>query len=303
VKKVLKPVFLAAAVTILTSSIFTGTQHAAAQEKSNEITELDLEVMTYNLRYKNTSDPSPHTWAERVPAIKRLINQEKPDIMGTQEVLYPQLLDLEEALPKYDWIGLGREGGSKGEYSAIFYNKSRYTPIEYDHFWLSDTPNVIGSMTWGNKITRMVTWAKFEDKKTSEQFYVVNTHFDHQSTNAREKSAELIKEKIKEFDAELPVLLTGDFNTGPDSVPHQSLTTEGAFDDLWDTAEVRINESLGTFNGFHDQTGGGQARRIDWVLGKGNVETHSIEIINEYKNGQFPSDHFPVLADVTLSYE
>jgi endonuclease/exonuclease/phosphatase family metal-dependent hydrolase len=303
VKKVLKPVFLAAAVTILTSSIFTGTQHAAAQEKSNEITELDLEVMTYNLRYKNTSDPSPHTWAERVPAIKRLINQEKPDIMGTQEVLYPQLLDLEEALPKYDWIGLGREGGSKGEYSAIFYNKSRYTPIEYDHFWLSDTPNVIGSMTWGNKITRMVTWAKFEDKKTSEQFYVVNTHFDHQSTNAREKSAELIKEKIKEFDAELPILLTGDFNTGPDSVPHRSLTTEGAFDDLWDTAEVRINESLGTFNGFHDQTGGGPTRRIDWVLGKGNVETHSIEIINEYKNGQFPSDHFPVLADVTLSYE
>lgn len=302
-KKVVKPVVFAAAITMLASSLMMGTSNVSAMEKANQETEVDLEVMTYNLRYLNTSDPSPHTWAERVPAIKRLIDKEQPDIMGTQEVLYPQLQDLEEVLPNYDYIGLGREGGSKGEYSAIFYNKNRYSPLEFDHFWLSDTPDVIGSMTWGNRIPRMVTWAKFFDKKTNQEFYAVNTHFDHQSVNAREKSAELILEKIKDFDAELPVLLTGDFNTAPDSTPYKTLTSEGAFHDLWETAGVRYNEHLGTFNGFHDPTGGGPTRRIDWVMGKGNVEAHSIEIIDEYKNGQFPSDHYPVISDVTLSYK
>jgi endonuclease/exonuclease/phosphatase family metal-dependent hydrolase len=301
-KKAVNPFLLLAIVTMLVSSIFTGTSNALASEKSRQASEVDLKVMTYNLRYLNNNDPSPHTWAERVPAIKKLILNEQPDIIGTQEVLYQQLKDLETNLDNYEWIGLGREGGNKGEYSAIFYNENKYSPLEYDHFWLSDTPDVIGSKTWGNTIPRMVTWAKLLDKKSKQSFYVVNTHFDHQSANAREKSAQLILEKINEFDPALPIVLTGDFNTSPDSVPHQTLTSEGAFNDLWDTAKVRINEDLGTFNGFHDPTGGGPERRIDWVLGKGKVFTHKIEILNDYKNGQFPSDHYPVMADVTLSY-
>lgn len=301
-KKVLNPVLLLAIVTLLVFSTFSATSNAFASEKSGKVTEVDLKVMTYNLRYLNTNDPSPHTWAERVPAIKKLIRKEQPDIFGTQEVLYQQLKDLETNLKNYNWVGLGREGGSKGEYSAIFYNEKQFSPIEYDHFWLSDTPDVIGSKSWGNNIPRMVTWAKFLDKKSKQSFYVVNTHFDHQSATAREKSAELIIEKIKEFDAELPIVLTGDFNTSPDSVPHQTLTSEEAFVDLFNTAEVRINENLGTFNGFNDVTGGGPDRRIDWVLAKGNVFTHKIEILNDYKNGQFPSDHYPVMADVTFSY-
>lgn len=301
-RKVLNPVLLVVIVTMLVISVFSGTSNVLASEKSGQVSEVDLKVMTYNIRYLNNSDPSPHTWAERIPAIKKLIEQEQPDIIGTQEVLYKQLLDLEENLPQYEWIGLGREGGSKGEYSAIFYNENRYTPLEYDHFWLSDTPNVIGSMTWGNTIPRMVTWAKFLDKKTNQQFYVVNTHFDHRSANAREKSAELIKEKIKAFNPKLPIVLTGDFNANPDSVPYQKLTSEGAFEDLFVTAEERINEHLGTFNGFRDPTGGGPKNRIDWILAKGNVTAHTVEILDYYKNGQFPSDHYPVMADLTLTY-
>lgn len=301
-RKVLKPVFLLALVLLLASNIFSGTSNVFASEKSGQSSEVDVKVMTYNLRVLNNHDPSPHTWAERVPAIKKLIEEERPDIIGTQEVAYKQLQDVEANLPKYEWIGLGREGGSKGEYSAIFYKEKRYTPLEYDHFWLSDTPNVIGSKTWGNNYTRMVTWVKFLDKKTNQQFYVVNTHFDHQSALAREKSAELVLEKIKAFDPKLPILFTGDFNANPDSVPYQKLTSEGAFDDLWLTAEEKINEHLGTFNGFHDPTGGGPKNRIDWILAKGSVKANTIEILDYYKNGQFPSDHYPVMADITLSY-
>ncbi|MFC0274469.1 endonuclease/exonuclease/phosphatase family protein [Metabacillus herbersteinensis] len=301
-RKVLNPVLLLTMVVVLVSSMFSGTSNVFALEKSGQASEVDLKVMTYNLRYLNNSDPSPHTWAERVPEIKKLIRMERPDIIGTQEVLYQQLKDLGASLPDYEWIGLGREGGNKGEYSAIFYNENRYSPLEYDHFWLSDTPNVIGSKSWGNSIPRMVTWAKFLDKQSNQQFYVVNTHFDHQSAEAREKSADLILEKIKAFDAELPIVLTGDFNTSPDSLPHQTLTSDGAFDDLWETAQNRSNENLGTFNGFKDPTGGGPDRRIDWILGKGDLLTKTIEILDYNKNGQFPSDHYPVMADLTMSY-
>lgn len=303
-KKILKPFLLVVAgFLVLLSGFLPGTSTSLAAENNGRSTVVDVKAMTFNLRYKNNNDPSPHTWDERVPTIRRLINMEKPDIIGTQEVTYTQLQDLKNVLPKYDWIGLGREGGNRGEYSAIFYKERDYAVLEYDHFWLSDTPEVIGSKTWGNRIPRMVTWAKFLDKKSNKQFYFVNTHFDHQSTNAREKSAELIVEVTKEFDQELPVILTGDFNAGPGSIPHQILTADEAYDDLFNTAEIRINEHLGTFNGFNNPTGGGANNRIDWVLGKGNLITNEIEIINYQKQGQFPSDHFPVMADITFIYD
>ncbi|WP_200410902.1 endonuclease/exonuclease/phosphatase family protein [Virgibacillus salexigens] len=301
-KKALYPILLVMIVIMLVDSTLIGPSNVLASEKSGQSTKVDLKIMTYNLRYLNDSDPSPHTWEERLPAIKKLIRRERPDIIGTQEVLYQQLTDLEQSLKHYDWIGLGREGGSNGEYAAIFYDKKQYSPIEYDHFWLSDTPEVIGSKTWGNNIPRMVTWAKFVDKKSKQSLYVVNTHFDHESANAREKSAALIMKKINNFDESLPIFLTGDFNTSPDSIPHQTLTSEGAFSDLWDTAKFRFNEKLGTFNGFDDPTGGGPDNRIDWILGKGNIYTHKIKIFDDSKNGQFPSDHYPVMADVILSY-
>ncbi|PZE20983.1 endonuclease/exonuclease/phosphatase family protein [Paenibacillus xerothermodurans] len=303
-EKVLKRPFLVViGALVLLSGLFPGASTGFAAENKDQSTVVDVTAMTFNLRYENSSDPSPHTWDERVPTIKKMINMKNPDIIGTQEVLYTQLQDLENTLPEYNWIGLGREGGNRGEYSASFYKEKDYTVLEYDHFWLSDTPQVIGSKTWGNNIPRMVTWAKFLDKKSNQQFYFVNTHFDHQSANAREKSAELMLQVTKEFDPELPVILTGDFNTAPDTLPHQILTNDGAFDDLWGTAETRINEHLGTFNGFHDATGGGPDRRIDWILGKGNLTTNEIEIVNYQKNGQFPSDHFPVIADITLTYD
>ena len=298
-KKAWKPFVLA---LLLVGNLAMGASgaSAAANAEKEKASEMELRVMTYNLRYLNNSDPSPHTWEERLPTIGQLIHKEKPDIFGTQEAVYAQIKDLDDELPQYEWIGLGREGGSKGEYMAVFYNANRFTPVEYDHFWLSDTPDVIGSKSWGNTIPRMATWVQFEENHTGQRFYLVNTHFDHVSEEAREKSAALIAEKVEEFQEELPVLVTGDFNTSPDSTPHQILTAEGPFVDLWDAAEERVNEELGTFNGFKDPTGGGPEKRIDWILSKGNVLVERIEIVEDQKNGQFPSDHYPVIADVTL---
>ena len=150
----------------------------------------ELCVMTYNLRYASASPPN--AWSARRPAAKALWNQVRPDVVGTQEGVYQQIKDIAADQPDFAWIGLGREGGSRGEFMAVFYRRDRLMPLEFDHFWLSDTPDVIGSTTWGNSNRRMVTWVKFRDVASDRDFYFFNTHFDHQVHAAREKSADLL---------------------------------------------------------------------------------------------------------------
>lgn len=134
---------MAAAVTVP----LMGTLPASAAKPSNR----RLDVMTFNLRFASTSEPN--SWAARRPVMRRLLRQEAPTLMGTQEGLYQQLRDIHADLgPHYDWIGTGREGGSHDESTAIFYDTRRLAPVEHDTYWLSDTPRVIGSNTWGGAL-------------------------------------------------------------------------------------------------------------------------------------------------------
>ncbi|MCJ7840980.1 endonuclease/exonuclease/phosphatase family protein [Lederbergia sp. NSJ-179] len=256
-----------------------------------------LRVMTYNLR--NNSDVPPNSWEERRGLIQALIRREKPDIIGTQEGLHPQVKDMEELLPEYGWIGLGRDGGSHGEYMTIYYKKERLEIMEYDHFWLSDTPEKIGSTTWGNACTRMATWVRFFDKETRKAFYHLNTHLDHESELARVNGAKIINQKTEQFKPNVPIIITGDFNTLADSETHRTFLEEGQYVDTWLDAKERVNENLGTFNGFKNPSGGNG--RIDWILYKGKMNTSRVHIVNDQVDGRFPSDHFPLVADLQFN--
>ena len=256
-----------------------------------------LTVMTYNLKFGSPNPPNG--WPQRRPLMRELIAQLAPDVFGTQEGLYGQLQDLAADLPAYQWIGMGREGGSRGEFMAVFYRTARLEPLAFDHFWLSDTPTVIGSKTWGPTLPRMVTWVKFRDRQTKREFIFVNTHFDHLVQAAREKSAQLIRERVAAFDAKLPVLLVGDFNAAAGSnKAYGILTDDKFFADTWTTARARVNEGIGTFNGFRAIPRDGV--RIDWILSRGEVAADRIEIVTFSRDGQFPSDHFPVVAKLRL---
>jgi len=250
-------------------------------------------AMTYNLRF--ASPNPPNAWPQRRPLMRELIQNISPDVFGTQEGVYYQLKDLASDLPDYEWLGLGREGGSRGEFMAIFYRKARLEPLAFDHFWLSDTPEVIGSTTWGNSNRRMVTWIKFRDRQTKQEFYFFNTHFDHQIQPAREKSAALVRKRIAELDPKLPLLLVGDFNAAAEkNKAYEILTQDDFLMDAWKTARERKGEGIATFNGFRNiQTNG---TRIDWILSRGDVTADKIEIVTFQREGQFPSDHFPVVA-------
>ncbi|HAB15784.1 MAG TPA: endonuclease/exonuclease/phosphatase family protein [Verrucomicrobiota bacterium] len=257
----------------------------------------ELAVMTYNLRY--ASDRPPNDWPTRRPIMQALVRQYAPDVMGTQEGLYPQLTGLAAGLPDYQWIGLGRDGGSRGEFMAVFYRPERLEPLEYDHFWLSDTPEVIASSTWGNTNRRMVTWVRFRDKRVGREFYFWNTHLDHQIQTAREKAAALILERIhSKTEAKLPLLLVGDFNAVARENPvyDQLVTTEG-LQDTWFLAETRRNEAVNSFNDFGTKRE--ESKRIDWILARGALQVRAAEVITFAQNNQWPSDHFPVMAWLT----
>ena len=255
-----------------------------------------LRVMTYNVRY--ASDQGPHRWQLRRPLAQRMLAAENPDIVGMQEALYRQVRDFDQDLPEHAWIGLGREGGSRSEFMAVFYRRKRLDPVAFDHYWLSDTPHVIGSATWGHSNRRMVTWVRFLDRVSGQQFYLVNTHFDHEVRTAREKSARLVFERISKWNQEVPVLLVGDFNAVAErSRVYEILVGPQRLVDTWLAAQER-GPLYDTFHGYRglSQTG----RRIDWILSRGPVRVESSKIITFQQQNQFPSDHFPVVADVQI---
>jgi endonuclease/exonuclease/phosphatase family metal-dependent hydrolase len=262
-----------------------------------------LKTMSFNIRYDNPDD-GPNAWLHRKDMVARTIEFHGVDIVGLQEALDHQLRELADLLPDYAWIGVGREDGiQKGEYVPIFYRKERLALLESGVFWLSETPDVAGSMGWDAACTRVVTWAKYLDDLTGQTFYFFNTHFDHVGSNARVKSAELLLERIKAIAGNAPVIVTGDFNCTKLSKAYVLLTggKENSLG-LQDTQHIAQNGHYGgsqTYNGFSDTLRPGRTIDFIFVSGTGPVLHHGI--IAERWNGRFASDHYPVTAEIYLS--
>jgi len=258
----------------------------------------ELVIATYNLRFAGSE--AANAWPERRPVVKALLDRYQPDLIGTQEGLYHQLKDIAADQPAYDWIGLGRDGGSRGEFMAIFYRRDRLEPLEYDHFWLSDTPEVVASSTWGNGVRRMVTWVRFRDRTTGREFYFWNTHLDHEVQLAREKAAELIRRRIAALPPDIPLFLVGDFNAvATANRAYDILAKESRLADTWFAARERRNEDANSFTGFGPLRHEGQ--RIDWILARGAMEVRATEAVTFRPGDQWPSDHLPIVAWVRLS--
>lgn len=281
-------------------SLLLGTTPAIAMTASAETaTGLRVRVLTFNLRYQNSNDTEKKNWvARRGPAVD-LIRREAPDFIGLQEALRSQLDDLHERLgAEYLEIGVGREDGkTRGEYSAILIRRERWNVEESGTFWLSDTPEVPNSMTWGNRITRVCTWARVKEVAGGKVLHFFNTHFDHESQPSREKSAALLAERIAQRQPAGSYVLTGDFNATPENAAITALTG-GSLQlvDAWKVAnpDVPAAES-GTWQAFNGNRDGG---RIDFVLVPPGTRIHDAAILHDAPDGVLPSDHFPVRATV-----
>jgi len=254
----------------------------------------ELHVMSFNLRF--AAEQGPHSWPRRRPVMASLLRRELPTVLGTQEGLHGQLTDIAADLPPYyAWLGEGRGGGTRDEYVAIFYDTRRLVVLSSGHFWLSDTPSVPASKSWGNETVRMATWVRFADQRTGTEFMMVNTHFDNHSENSRVRGAELIRDRVAAVD--VPVILTGDFNAAPDSGAYHVLVGEGGMTDTW-LAAPRRTPLYATWHGYHPLTPGGT--RIDWMLTRGKVTVTAAGINTYTDKGEYPSDHLPIQAELKL---
>lgn len=260
-------------------------------------------VMTFNIRYDNPGDGIDR-WDNRKDMIGDVIAYHHPQIIGIQEALHHQVEELDSLLPGYDWIGVGRDDGKqKGEYSPVFYDTLRFSLKEQGTFWLSEHPDKAGMKGWDAAFPRIVTWGHFYDRVTHKSFYLMNTHFDHQGTIARQESAKLLMKKVAEFTEEkswVPVIITGDFNSLRKSGPYQLITH-------WDnpvkmrdarndsTASILGPES--TFSGFGTLK---EDMIIDYIFVNEAVNVCKHHIITNQKNGRTPSDHLPVVAEISF---
>src|SRR4029078_2751345 len=132
----------------------------------------------------------------RLDMLFALLRSENPDLIGLQEALRFQIDEILAAVPGYAVSALVRDDGKPaGEMSAILFRTTRFHVAASGTFWFSDTPEVPGSTSWGNRITRISSWARFVDRD-GPGFSHYNLHLDHESQPSREKSTTLLLQRI-----------------------------------------------------------------------------------------------------------
>lgn len=265
---------------------------------SNPEQTLPVKVISLNARYDNPAD-APHDWQSRRPIIAATVLDSSADIVGFQEVLKNQLKDLDSLLPGFSFVSAGRDDGKeKGEACPVFYRSDRFEALASGTVWLSETPQDTGSMGWDAALPRIVTWVKLKDLKAGSGpghhvFYFLNTHFDHVGDTARLESARLIRGFIREKTEGLPVIVTGDFNCGPDDLPYAALTAPGeGIPFLADACLASGSAGEPSFNGF----GNPGDQRIDFIFTTGEWEVLGYAMPKTIRDGIFISDHYPVIA-------
>ena len=248
----------------------------------------EVKVISYNIRFANKKD-GDNVWQNRAKASPAMIRDYAPDVFGVQEALAVQLEYLDDKLPHYSFVGVGREDGKKkGETMAIFYNTRKMRLLDWGTYWLSETPDK-PSRGWDADCKRTATWTLMEMKDSGRKFFYVNTHLDHRGDVAQQKGLELIVEHIAAMNPEeLPMILTGDFNVTPEDPVLGGLNTR-----MLDARKTALKtDSRATFNAW-----GKSASIIDYIYHSGFSECAEFEtIVRQYKGVLYISDHYPIVA-------
>lgn len=281
-------------------------------------------VGTYNVRNQNDYDVTQgNGWQRRSITLCQQINFVQPDVFGTQEALSGQIADMLGLLDGYAYVGVGRDDGKRsGEYSAIFYKKSRVDLVDSGNFWISPTPDT-PSLGWDAACIRICSWAEFQDKATGKHFFFFNLHMDHVGIVARREGAKLVVDQMSSIAGGNPAILTGDFNVDQTNEIYSIFTRQGALMDSYEAARLRFCEN-GTFNSFRPELK--TTSRIDhvflshgWSVDRYGVLTNAYwksdneavgseqghdapaEISFQRYQLRCPSDHYPVFVYIDWS--
>ena len=258
----------------------------------------NLKLITYNIRLDVASD-GENSWFNRREYLCSQLAFYEPDVFGIQEALPNQVTDISTFLPKYNFVGIGRDGIGKGESSNIFFKKDKFKLLEQNTFWLSETPEIV-SKGWDAALNRICTYVLLTDKKTKQTFWVFNTHLDHMGVLARTNSISLILSKISELNTKnYPVIFMGDFNSEP--TEERIVNLKKRMIDSQDISEQKLLGPEGTFNGFkHNEA---VTKRIDYIFlsKKSNLKVKKYAILSDSKNLKYPSDHLPVYIEISFN--
>lgn len=269
---------------------------SACQKKS-----VELMVMTFNIRFDNPAD-GINAWPNRIDLVRDYLREESPDIVGFQEALHHQVLDLERMMPAYYRVGTGRDDGREGgEYSPIFFKKDVFELLDQGQFWLSETPDEPGSIGPGAVLPRIATWVQLKLKSSGQELFVFNTHYSHVSDEARWLSARIMSERMHQIAGGNALIVTGDFNIDIES------ETYGKVADLFRNKNQLINAVAsepsyvllqeGTFNSF------GHAEKqpfIDFIFVSHHFQVIGSAIDRITSGDIFISDHWPVVVNLKI---
>jgi endonuclease/exonuclease/phosphatase family metal-dependent hydrolase len=256
-----------------------------------------LNVASFNIRMDTPND-SLDSWKHRKDMVNGLIRFHDFDVFGIQEGFHHQIMDILEP-GGYDYVGVGRDDGEDaGEHSAIIFKKGKLLVLDKGDFWLSETPDVPGKGWDATCCNRICSWAKFKDIDSGKEFFLFNVHYDHQGEEARRQSSYLLLNKIREIADGYPVIATGDFNAVPDSEPIQIIMKDGLLSDSYDVTIQPPYGTTGTFSSF--RLNSPMQNRIDYVWITKDIIVNKYGVLNDVQYGHFPSDHFPVLVNVSF---
>jgi len=284
-------------ISLLLSNILLGSHPAIAQTDNNgDQNHLALRVASYNLRMDTPRD-SINAWPNRKEEVAALISYHDFDIVGTQEGFKHQLQFLCQESSGYTFFGGGRDDGiDAGEHAAILYKKDKFLVLDSGNFWLSETPDEPGLGWDATCCFRICSWVRLQDKASGSEFYVFNTHFDHQGVVARQESAKLLLSKIREIAGDQPVICLGDFNSNPETIQIQQISK--VLKDTYFHSETPAYGPVGTFNGF--KWDAALENRIDYIFVSQQFRVMKYAALTNSKNQRYPSDHLPVVADLLL---
>lgn len=250
---------------------------------------MSLRVATFNIRC-GVADDGADSWPNRRDLALRVIVEMGADVLALQEAYDYQVEAVRDALPGHGWFGVGREDGvAEGEHCSVFFRTERLELLESGTFWFSDSPNVPGSIGWGNHITRICTWGRFRDH-AGHEFGVFNSHLDHESQPSRQRSAELL---VRRAGVTGPAILLGDFNAEDGSAEMETILRAGYRSAY---REIDGEQAAATYHGF---AGGSSGERIDHVFLSREWTPTRAEIIRTSEGGRYPSDHYPLLVEAS----
>ncbi len=257
-----------------------------------------VRIMTWNVLHGSDHGPpwQQQNWPARKHALAAALCEIRPDILGVQEARPEQVAFLEETLSDHRRVGIGEEGGDRGEHSAIFFRRDRFEALADDTFWLQELTDEPAEP--GCRAKRTCTWVRLRERASGRTLCVYNAHLPGRMAAAvrgqsRLSASRIVLDCIKAAEPGEAVVLVGDFNAGPDAPSREVFAEAG----LRETGELAGKKAAPPTYQFY----GLKMGSLDGILvGPGwDVRRHAV--VDVKPGGVFPSDHFGVLADLVLS--